>query len=129
MSLLPEKSNSLKTLFRSFSYGFRGIFIVMNGQRNFRIHLLFTVLVIIAGFIFNISSIEWCLLMLTIALVLSLEIINTSIEKLVDLVSPEYNPHAGQIKDIAAGGVLISALMAIVIGLIIFVPKIIHFSI
>jgi len=81
-------------------------------------------LVVFAGFYFSLSNFEWTVLVLAIALVLSLEMINSAIEYMVDLVSKDYNPVAGKVKDVAAGAVLIAAIFAIIIGLIIFIPKI-----
>ena len=88
-------------------------------------HLAATLIVVLMGLTLKVSLIEWSLLTLTIALVLTAEAINTAIENLVDMVSPERKPQAGLIKDISAGAVLISALGAAIVGLIIFGPKII----
>ena len=108
--------------FKSFGYAFRGIFSMFIRQPNFLVQFSIAVLVVIAGFAFDISSAEWLFVVLAIGLVLSLEMFNTVVEKLVDMVSPEYNQKAGLIKDIAAGAVLVAAITAAVIGLIIFLP-------
>lgn len=93
-------------------------------QHNAWIHLAAALLVIFAGFYFSISEIEWIAVTLAIGFVFSAEAFNTSIEWLVDKISPEYDPVAGKIKDVAAGAVLIAAIAAAVTGIIVFYPKI-----
>lgn len=124
MDPIDRNKFSLGDRLLSFRHAFRGIFFVIRSQHNFRIHLVFVVLVVLAGFLFSISLSEWLVLMLTIALVLSLEMINSAIEYLVDLVTKEHHPLAGKVKDIAAGAVLVAAIISVIIGLIIFIPKI-----
>lgn len=124
MDPVDRKKFSLAERLLSFRHAFRGIFCVIRSQHNFRIHLGFAILVVLAGFLFSISALEWLVLMLTIALVLSLEMINSAIEYLVDLVTKERHPLAAKVKDIAAGAVLVAAIISIIIGLIIFIPKI-----
>lgn len=114
---------SIKARLKSFKYAFNGIFYCMRTQHNFWIHLLATIIVILLGFLFDISRAEWLLLIFSIGLVLCLEIINTAIEYLVDIISPQHQKAAGLAKDLAAGAVLIGAITAILIGLIIFSPK------
>ncbi|HBX50696.1 MAG: diacylglycerol kinase [Bacteroidetes bacterium RIFOXYA12_FULL_35_11] len=111
---------SIASRLLSFSYAFRGILIVFSKEHNAWIHLFAAILVICAGIFFNISAIEWCLIVFAIGLVFIAEMINTAIEKLVDFVSPDFNDKAGIIKDIAAGAVLVAALIAAVIGLLVF---------
>lgn len=89
-----------------------------------QIHLVVAVLVVLAGWFFNITTTEWILCLLCFGLVFGAEMVNTSIENLVDLVSPKKHELAGRAKDMAAGAVLISALFAACVGLIIFIPKI-----
>ncbi len=89
-----------------------------------QIHLVVAVLVVLAGWFFNITTTEWMLCLLCFGLVFGAEMVNTSIENLVDLVSPQRHELAGKAKDMAAGAVLISALFAACVGLIIFIPKI-----
>ena len=81
---------------------------------------------ILLGFIFKISHTEWIGFCICIALVLSLELINTSIEKTIDLLHPDFNERAGEIKDMAAAAVLVAAIISVIIGLIIFIPKILE---
>ncbi len=113
---------NLNKFLRSFTYATAGWRSAVRTQRNFRIHLLVTVLVVLAGYHFSISRTECCFVLLCIGLVLSAELFNSSIETLLDLLHPEKHPMAGRVKDMAAGAVLITAIMAVIIGLIIFLP-------
>ena len=92
-------------------------------QHNAWIHLLSALLVIFMGFYMSLSITEWCFIVFAIGFVFVAEIINTSIEYLTDLVSPNYHEKAKKVKDLAAGGVLIASIIALSIGLIIFLPK------
>lgn len=112
-------------LYRSFGYAFQGIWTVIRGERNMKIHCFATVCVIIAGILLHISKMEWFICLILFGLVMSLEMINTSIESVVDLVTKERKPLAKKAKDTAAGAVLVCAIAAAIIGLIIFIPKII----
>jgi diacylglycerol kinase len=113
----------MKTRIRSFGYALKGIKAVFGKEANMNIHLIMTTLVIICGFVFSISITEWMLCIGCFGLVISLEMLNSAIENLVDLVSPEKHVLAGKVKDIAAGAVLVGAICAALVGLIIFVPK------
>lgn len=84
-----EKDHSFKARLKSFGYAYKGLKFLFLNEPNAKIHLLITIIVIIAGFYFNVSSIEWCMLLLAIGLVISAEMINTAIEKMADVVSPE----------------------------------------
>ena len=114
----------MKKLFKSFVYATRGLFFALKEQQNLRIHLLAIVVVTVTGIYFGLTAIEWSLIAITIGMVVITEMMNTAIEILVDMVSPEYNEKAGKIKDIAAGGVLMSAIIAIVVAVYIFGNKI-----
>lgn len=107
----------------SFGYAFKGIWAVLKSEPNMKIHFFIAVLVIICGFIFSISLVEWLFCILCFGLVIGAEMINTAIENIVNLVSPEQNELAGKAKDIAAGAVLVCAIFSAIVGLIIFVPK------
>jgi diacylglycerol kinase len=109
---------------KSFKYAFNGLRILIKEEHNARIHLFATICVIIAGLFFNISMNEWIGVIFSIGLVFSLEIINSSIENIADFISPEKHEMIKRIKDLSASGVLISAITALIIGLIIFIPKI-----
>jgi diacylglycerol kinase len=114
----------MRAFFKSFLYAWNGIVMALREQRNLRIHFAATVLVILAGLYFSVTATEWCILLLCIALVISIELINSSIEDLVNLVTAEWKPQAGKIKDIAAGAVLVMAIIALIVGIIIFYPYI-----
>jgi len=108
---------------RSICYALRGIGYGVKSQLNMKIHLLAAVLVVVAGFYWNLSPAEAALLSITIFMVLAAELFNTSIEKLVDLVSPEQHPIAGIVKDTAAGAVLLSAINALVVAYLLLWPR------
>jgi diacylglycerol kinase len=108
-----------------FLNAFRGMYVLAKTTRHLFIHLLSALIVIILGFYFKVSSLEWIALVFAIGFVFVTEALNTAIEIDIDLTSPEYHPYARDIKDVAAAAVLLSVFMAIVVGLIIFLPKII----
>lgn len=110
-------------LYKSFGYAFEGIFTGIRKERNMKIHCLMMGCVVIAGMIFHISVIEWCICLVLFGLILSLELVNTAVEAVVDLVTEEKKPLAKIAKDTAAGAVLIAAIMAAAAGLVIFIPK------
>lgn len=115
---------SISKRLKSFKYAFNGLRILIKEEHNARIHLFATICVIIAGLFFNISMNEWIGVIFSIGLVFSLEIINSSIENIADFISPERHEMIKKIKDLSASGVLISSITALIIGLIIFIPKI-----
>lgn len=110
----------MKQFFKSFIYALHGIGTAMRDQRNLKVQVIIALITIGAGFYFGITATEWCLILFAIALVIGLEIINSAIEGLVDLVTRERNPLAGKIKDMAAGAVLFASAIAVIIGLLIF---------
>lgn len=116
-----------KKQLRSFGYAWKGIRCCVGKEQNLSFHLIATVLVVIAGWQLGITRTEWAILLLCIGMVIAAELFNTAIEKLVDLVSPGRHPLAGQVKDIAAGAVLVCAAAAAMVGLIIFVPYLTRF--
>jgi len=109
----------------SFKHAFDGIVHTITTQPNFRFHLLAMICVIMLGINFSISVAEWLILVFTFNMVLVAEMINTSVESIVDLITIERHQYAKTAKDTAAGTVLVSAILAIVVGIIIFIPKII----
>jgi len=117
------KFSILKRL-KSFSFAFNGLQILFKEEHNARIHFVAAIIVIIAGIIFHITAYEWLALVFVIGLVLALEAINSALENLADFVSPKKHDQIKKVKDLAAAGVLISATTALIVGLIIFVPKI-----
>ncbi|MEO4796378.1 diacylglycerol kinase family protein [Bacteroides uniformis] len=116
-----------KKQLRSFGYAWKGIRCCVGKEQNLSFHLIATVVTVIAGFLLEITRIDWMIVILCIGVVIAAELFNTAIEKLVDLVSPERHPIAGQVKDIAAGAVLVCAATAAIIGLIVFIPYLTRF--
>ncbi len=110
----------------SFRHAFDGIMIGVE-ERNMKIHFGFALLVIIFGLLLKISVTEWCFCFVLFGLIMGLELVNTAIEAVVDLVTEEYRPLAKRAKDTAAGAVLIAAIMAAITGLIIFIPRFLYF--
>lgn len=121
-----KKVLSIKRLRKSFGYAFKGIDDVIKHEPNMKIHVVVAILVVIMAFILKVSNIEWIILVLLIGAVLAAETINTTIENLVDMYTKEYDEKAKIVKDTAAGTVLILAITSAIIGLIIFIPKIIY---
>lgn len=115
--------DSLRKLIRSFGYAFKGIAYATTSQLNFRVHLIATLVAVYLGFALRISVNEWQWIVLSITLVLVTELLNTALETLTDLVSPEYNVKAGRVKDVAAGAVVITAVFAVINALFIYMPK------
>lgn len=112
---------------RSFGYAWKGIRCCVGKEQNLSFHLIATAVTVTSGFAVGITRTEWMMVILCIGVVIAAELFNTAIEKLVDLVSPERHPLAGQVKDIAAGAVLVCATATAIIGLIIFVPYLTRF--
>ncbi len=124
---MKEKEKfSLRARLRSFGYAFSGIAGFLKQEHNALIHLLATILVIVLAFIFPLSGMEIILLVLVIGLVWITELINTAIEKIIDFISVERKPEIKFIKDLAAAAVLVAAVVAVITGCIIFIPKLIH---
>lgn len=117
------KVKSSGTLASSFGYAFAGLGYCFRTQRNFRIHISVAILAAIAGLLLGLSWLEWAVVASVIVLVLVAEMVNTMVEALVDLVTTEYHPLAKVAKDVAAGVVLLTAMGAVGIGLLIFLPK------
>jgi diacylglycerol kinase (ATP) len=120
---MKENSFSIKARLKSFSYAFQGLKTFFQTQHNAWIHTFASILVVILGYLLKLNYLEWCWISLAITLVFITEMLNTAIEFLTDLVSPEYHPLAKKTKDVAAGAVLIVASFALTIGLFIFIPK------
>jgi diacylglycerol kinase len=125
MEKIKEKKRfSIAARIKSSTHAWRGIGILIKTSHNTWGHIFFAALAIYLGVILNISSIEWGVLTLTIGLVLITEALNSAIEIHMDLTSPESHPYARDTKDVAAGAVLISVMLSIVVALFIFLPKI-----
>ncbi|MDQ3535791.1 MAG: diacylglycerol kinase family protein [Bacteroidota bacterium] len=115
---------SLRKCITSFTFAKKGLTHVVLNENNFNYHIIATFIVLVIAYILNLNNYEWIILILIIGMVYIAEVFNTAIEKLVDLLSPQYNPKAGLIKDIAAGGVLVASIFAVITGLILFLGKI-----
>ncbi len=118
-----SKKFSATSRLKSFHYAFNGLASAFRQEHNLWIHTLAAIAAITMGWILNISTGEWMVIILVIGGVFIAELFNSAIESLVDIVSPELNKKAGMVKDMAAGAVLAAALAALVSGLIIFIPK------
>src|ERR1700712_2601500 len=114
------------TFLKSFAYAFNGLVIFFRHERNGKIQLLVAVVAVLFGWRFKISAAEWIVVLTCIATVLSFEMINSSVEKLCNLVHPKYHPAVKTIKDMCAGAVLFVSVISAIIGAIIFLPKILH---
>ena len=113
----------IKGRLRSVGFAWQGIQALWATQPNARIHAFATVCVVAAGWYFDVSRADWLALVLAIAMVWVAEALNTGIEWAVDLASPEHHPLAAKAKDVAAAGVLLASVAAVVVGLLVFVPR------
>ena len=118
------KNRKKNPITESFGYAFEGIWTGIRNERNMKIHCAAIIFVTLAGTLFQISATQWCICLLLFGLVAALELVNTAIEAVVDLVTEEKKPLAKTAKDTAAGAVLIAAIASVIIGLLIFVPHI-----
>lgn len=114
---------TLRKRLKSFAYAFNGIRLLIRNEPNAWIHCVAAIGAVALGFVLQISRSEWIAIVVVIGIVLAAETVNSSIEALADLVSPEYNEAIKRTKDLAAGAVLLVALAAAVVGCIIFIPK------
>jgi diacylglycerol kinase (ATP) len=122
-----EKESSKFSLIkraRSFSHAGRGLKLFIRTTHNAWVHIAVAVVVVLLGFVYHLNEAEWGLLVFAIGMVMTAEAFNTAIEIDIDLTSPEYHPYARDTKDVAAGAVLVATITAIVIGCIIFIPKV-----
>lgn len=120
---MPNKESYLINRIKSVGFAFKGALLLLKTEPSIQIQFVIAILMTIAGFYFNISSIEWIAQIFAIGLVMSIEGINTAIEELSDFIHPEHNSKIGFIKDVAAGAVFLAAVAAILVGLIIYIPK------
>ena len=117
------KGQKKNPLYKSFGYAFEGIFTGIKKERNMKIHCLTMLCVVAAGFVFRISVSEWCICLILFGMILSLELVNTAMEAVVDLVTEERRPLAKLAKDTAAGGGFISGIMGAGGGVFVFFPE------
>lgn len=114
---------SIKARLLSFRFAGEGVLFFFRYEHNAWIHLVATVAVLLAGWLFKLAAMEWVAIIFAIGLVMVTEIINTSIEKIMDHLSPETHPAVKVVKDLASAAVLFAAFVAVIVGLIIFIPK------
>ncbi|MGV3465918.1 MAG: diacylglycerol kinase family protein [Heyndrickxia sp.] len=120
------KDKNKTPLHKTFSFAISGIIHGVRKEKNFKIHAAATILAIFVSIILQISMMEWLFVILSIFGVLTLELVNSAIERVVDLTTSEYHPLAKQAKDLAAGAVLMFSIMSVIIACIIFIPKFAH---
>ncbi len=120
---LAMNKSYIPSRLKSFSYAWNGLIKLFKNEPNAQIHLLAAFVATIFGLFLRIRPVEWISLAMVIALVIMAELLNTSIEKLADAVMPKRNEKIGMAKDFAAGAVLIAAVLAVIVGAIIFIPK------
>jgi diacylglycerol kinase len=125
---MKHEKLSIRKRIRSFGYAFNGLKILIREEPNSRIHLFATICTVTAGILLKVSAIEWIALVFAIGFVLTMEIVNSAIENIADFVSPEKHDMIKKIKDLSAAGVLVSAITAVVIALIVFLPEILDLT-
>ena len=118
--------DELRARLRSFRYAFAGVKLLFGEEHNARIHATITVLVVVAGIVLRVSPVEWGVLVICIGMVLSAEAFNSAIERIADYLTTERDERIRDIKDLAAGAVLLCAIAAAIVGLIVFVPHIVY---
>lgn len=117
----------MKTFLKSVMFALVGVKQFFSRDRNGKIQTVIGIAAIVLGFTVSLSSFQWLLVLFCIGLVISLEMINSAIEKYCDLVTTDFHPGIKTIKDVAAGAVLVASLMSLVVGLIIFIPALVKF--
>jgi diacylglycerol kinase len=117
---------SIRKRIKSFSYAFNGIINLIKSEHNARIQLIAMLFVVLLGILFKINISEWISIAIVVGLVFIAELFNTAIEKLSDIVSPEWNKKIGNIKDYSAAAVLISAIISLIVGCLIFIPRLLE---
>lgn len=122
--LWMSKETLLTNRIRSIGHALRGAVLLIRTEHSIKIQVIISLMITAAGFYFEISSVEWMIQILAIALVLGIEGVNTAIEKLSDYVQPNHDPRIGFLKDVSAGAVMLVSVAACIVGLIIYIPKI-----
>ena len=123
---MKQENFSVQKRLKSFKYAFNGLKILFWEEPNAKIHLFVTLCVLIAGFAFRISVGEWIAVILCIGLVIALEALNSALENLADFVSPDKHETIKKVKDLAAGAVLVGAVASAVVGVMVFLPKVVE---
>lgn len=111
-----------KRLIKSFKYAFKGLLKVFKEEQNLRIQAFFAMIVIVLALFFQINRLEWVLLIFVISLVMLMELANSAVERIADILKPRIDDYVKEIKDIAAAGVMLASFVAVIIGVIIFWP-------
>ena len=119
-------SYDFKKQMRSFKFAWKGIMTCAGHEQNITFHLLAALVVVMTGIFFGITRAEWMAVIICIGMVITAELFNSAIERLVDMVSPQWQRIAGEVKDIAAGAVLVTSIAAAIVGLIVFVPYLLN---
>ncbi|APY00484.1 diacylglycerol kinase (ATP) [Lacinutrix venerupis] len=119
-----KKDSFVVNRIKSLGYAFKGAYLLITTEASIKVQFFIGVIMTIAGIYFNLTATEWCIQILVIALILAIEGVNTAIEEIANFIHPDHHPKIGLIKDIAAGAVFIVAIAAIIIGCIIYLPKI-----
>jgi len=109
-------------LFKSFTYAFRGLAKIFREEQNLQVESFSAIIVIALGFVFQIKPLEWCVILICIALVILMETVNSAIERMADVLKPRIHSYVKEMKDIMAAAVMIASLLSVIIGLIIFIP-------
>lgn len=122
--MIPGSNSSHPTFLKSFQYAFSGLLYTFKTERNIKVMLSAAAAVIVLGFVLELDLVSWAIVLLCCGVVLAAELLNTAIETVVDLTSPEFDPLAGHAKDIAAAGVWVVSAFVGVVGLLVFVPAI-----
>lgn len=118
------KKKKRTRFFKSLQYALEGIFTGIKQERNMKIHCIVVLVMVFFGIFLHITVTEWCICLILFGLILALELVNTAVEAVVDLVTEEYKPLAKEAKDMAAGAVLTGTIIALIVGSILFLPKI-----
>ncbi len=121
--MYDEPARSARSWIAKFAHAFRGMKTGVRGQSSFFVHFFAATAVIVAGLVFQVTRVEWCLLSLAIAGVLAAEMFNSALEQLVRAIAQAYDPHVGRALDIGSAAVLIAAFGSVVVGLLIFGPR------
>jgi len=124
MHFMKPRKFSLKSRFGSFKFALNGLCSVLKNEHNSRIHLLAAIIAVVLGIILKLNRYEWSLLIIVIGIVFLTELLNSSLESLADIIDPGWNEQIRKAKDYAAAAVLISAIISVIVGGLIFIPKI-----
>lgn len=120
----PNKESFAINRLKSVGYAFKGLMVLIKTENSIKLQLIVASIVTVAGFYYNISTTEWLIQLVMIAIVMSVEGANTAIEYMADFIHPEHHPKIGLIKDIGAGAVFIASIIAIIVASIIYIPKV-----